>query len=969
MMAKRFLQIIIGSLLLVFSLPGSGVMRIRCGLSSGPQTPVADVQARKGPIGSVIFLVSLDAHVNLAKGIALDEGAGRLFILDQNPSEFGSRVQAFRVNLVGGRLPRLTYLPDESFEVFSSKGALTSPRGLAFGVEGTQKVLYTLNSKNARGDDSFESELWRIEIAGRSAQIINLNRDVFDLRGAEALSVAYDSSNQVLVTFDASHGLVSPDTPRGDAERVKRGILRFKVFGQSNPGDSWVFKDLNCHLSWALEGSPSLQRKILPDNGRIEIVKNKRTHFLSYGLTWMSWDRGAGESKLGYILATAQEKITEKPESCFTYADRQRIYAAEGPTGRALFAFELPPVNRKAAPKVIRHLAYGFCSLWVMATDDTSRPFRNEIIGIEIRNYAEAENGPRHFRRLEMSLQAEPKGTGCGKNCGDIHHYFARPHGLSVQAHQDIYLPSESVTTEIYNPASGEQVVFSLGDIPAQTISKLSYDPMGDSKQRQYYYDVHWTNPEDRFEYRSVYGVDLWHSTRYSFIYPHLVSDDATYRAPFVGTDLALTPPKDDIALYDFTGHGPDFEAFVTRVIDYIRAKYGVEPDMTNPYWIARNVQEYILDHYSYPSEAVPTTMYPSAGHYPGGPAWFKAAGSASATLWDPRLTESAVVADNVNMCVSAAILFNGVMRFLGIPSRWVGTFQEKGHAYRNDKGEDIVSSDIRRFADLNRNGIFDGKDYKLFSFGHMTTEIYLGRVYGWVKFEGTPDRPGDLDGDGVENEIDDYKYVDPVDGWTHRPAGQIEQVDRIGGESKIGPDENSIYLSMGIDKAPPFFGEEQSYNLRQKASAHWNTATPHGYPLDENRWRRGVLRSALELAVTVDAVDQRGKRRVVFSVADLPKWRHLASGERMEIVQYRMEEGDNPRPVDTVVVERDIVWDTATGTTAVEIDEDLFRRGAFRVMVRLQNDPIVGGASGVIQFSGRNAGPQAGSSFRAYGK
>ena len=95
--------------------------------------------------------------------------------------------------------------------------------------------------------------------------------------------------------------------------------------------------------------------------------------------------------------------------------------------------------------------------------------------------------------------------------------------------------------------------------------------------------------------YSSRYEIDLWTNPYKKFVYPHRVDRD---RDALAGTDYLADDPE----LYNLSDTATYAAFHTSEFATHIREKYGVEADMQNPYWAARNVVEYIQDNYYYPS-------------------------------------------------------------------------------------------------------------------------------------------------------------------------------------------------------------------------------------------------------------------------------------------------------------------------------------------------------------------------------
>ncbi len=178
------------------------------------------------------------------------------------------------------------------------------------------------------------------------------------------------------------------------------------------------------------------------------------------------------------------------------------------------------------------------------------------------------------------------------------------------------------------------------------------------------------------------------------------------------GTDYLA----DDPVLYNLSDTAT-YDAFMQRVAAHIAKKYGIEADMQNAYWAARNVVEYIQDNYYYPnpSKRIPATVDYDRQHYDANPGNLKI--ELSAKPYD----KTQIIA-----CSGTSVMVAGAMRHLGIPARWLGTGTPRGP-------EDW---------DKNANGLMDPEETAVCTNGHRYSQVWLGSRYGWICFDATPSKP-----------------------------------------------------------------------------------------------------------------------------------------------------------------------------------------------------------------------------------
>ncbi len=420
----------------------------------------------------------------------------------------------------------------------------------------------------------------------------------------------------------------------------------------------------------------------------------------------------------------------------------EHIYCAEAATGRGLFYFERP------APGT--GLAFGDGVLWIAAgVRGPDRVYRVNVT----KNPDAYFEGPKVPRRLVMTIQTRPETenpnsthdasgaskagaseTGASKagasetgasETGTVRHFYSRPCGYELLHRQGVWPETETV--------------LDLSKAENATISNLTLDPAGDTASRQIMQCVEYASAPLR-TYSSRYEIDMWTSPYKKFVYPHRANTD---RKPLAGADYL----GDDPDLYNLKDK-KTYAEFVARVRSHIMAKYGVEADLRNPYWAARNVVEYIQDSYYYPnrSKRKPATVDYDRKHYDANP------GNLKIELSDRPYDKTQIIA-----CSGTSVMVTGAMRYLGIPARWLGTGTPEG----------------TRDWDANRNGLLDGDELQPCTNGHRYTQVWLGSHYGWICFDATPSKP----------HLNDYDPAPPLQSqWRYmtRAAGGHRKENRI---------------------------------------------------------------------------------------------------------------------------------------------------------------------------------------------
>jgi hypothetical protein len=449
-------------------------------------------------------------------------------------------------------------------------------------------------------------------------------------------------------------------------------------------------------------------------NGNI-FISFDASRYLDYslrvkrGIIKLAWNQ-AYDGKLEFVkhLPDSGERIShaiafmelEGARYLWGTVGSEWIYSADAATGRGLFHFRSP--GAAAHDPKIWGLAYGAEYLWV--SEDGEGPDRIHKVNV-IHNPDAAYEGPRILRHLTLSIESNPEENV--QEAGKVYHYYSRPYDYEQLGNQGIWPSSEKVKD--------------LSDSGAGTIKPFTYDPAGDKSSRQHMSLVEYASAPSR-RYSSQYEIDLWTSRYRKFVYPHRVNRDISR---LKGTDYL----EDDLELYNLK-NTDIYDSFFERVRDHIRDKYGIEADLSHPYWAARNCLEYIQDHYYYPSrpKRKPAAVDYENQHYDANP------GSLKIDLSRNEYDKNQIIA-----CSGTSVMLAGAMRYLGLEARWLGT------------GNERLPADW----DTNGNGLLDEGESAGVTSGHRYSQVWLGSNYGWVCFDATPTRP-------------DFNDFDPVP--PHRP-------------------------------------------------------------------------------------------------------------------------------------------------------------------------------------------------------
>ncbi len=549
------------------------------------------------------------------------------------------------------------------------------------------------------------------------------------------------------------------------------------------------------------------------------------------------------------------------------------LYCAEALAGRGLFHFARPRSGQDS--RLGWGLAFGAGSLWV----PEQAGGRGRIHRVNVtRNLDAPVEGGRALRHLIMEITTEPEGAEAKP--GKVFHNYSRPYAYAQLGNQGAWPETEKA-----GDASG------AGNA---SVRAITMDPAGDAASRQFMSVVEYAEAPAR-AYTSRYEIDMWTNTSRTFVYPHRVDLD---RRALQGTNYL----EDDPVLYNLQARRTD-EEFIDRVRGHIAAKYGVPADMANPYWAARNIVEYIQDSYYYPSPAkrVSASVDYGRSHYDANP------GNLKIELSNRPYDKTQIIA-----CSGTSVMVAGAMRFLGFPTRWLGTGTPVGpDAWDADKDGFLTESETAGVSN-----------------GHRYDQVWLGSHYGWVCFDATPTLPDDLDFDPAPPLQTQWRYMNRT------AAGHLKDqriVFNVG--SKLIP---QLYRDFEYDEELDVInncGGAQRYNLQGKFDK------PEAWKLAEHR-------ISVRNVCFVDGVRVEGAgtaRGVAWTLRGA--WAK-DPGARLEVVLQRVDpEGGRPR--DLAVLRGDLKAESGRA----EVDLGGFHGAGLRIAVRKAGDPETGGASAALSL------------------
>jgi len=569
-------------------------------------------------------------------------------------------------------------------------------RGLAFdNVSPEAPRLFVLDASNKIfvykvGRDLKLTETYDLPTDGRS-----------ELKGVRGLAFSQDGDRPILyfLNYDRSGGITS-QLWRCDFEREE-------------------FTTIN--LAWYTYCIG--EREVLDlvhDNGKLLICfdasgYNNNDLRVQRGIIELKWNQGY-DDKLEFVKHMPDSgQYVCRGITCmnldgvrylFATAGSDSIYSAQAETGRGLFYFDAPASADEDRP--LWGLTFGDDSLWVM--EGITGPDRVHRVNVT-KNLDEPYIGPKMLRRIKMTIHTRPEKEGY-RHPGEVYHYYSRPYASDVIPNQGNFPETE--------------IIEDTSNAPNATAKRFTYDPAGDKSSRQHMAMVEYADAPAR-EYSSRYGIDMWMGSYRTYVYPHRVNRDLSALA---GTNYL----EDDPNLFNLT----DTEAygsFHERVKAHMLQKYGVLPDMKNPYWVVRNAVEYIQDHYYYPSRPhrKPATVDYDNHHYDANPGNLKI--DLSSRPYDKT---------QITACSGTSVMLAGAMRFLGFEARWLGTGNERN----------------RSQWDRNDNRLIDEGEAAIVSSGHRYTQVWLGSHYGWICFDATPTKPDDMDYDPVPPLKSQWRYM-----------------------------------------------------------------------------------------------------------------------------------------------------------------------------------------------------------------
>jgi len=496
--------------------------------------------------------------------------------------------------------------------------------------------------------------LWRYDMLHKLWDTVDLNSPIFGVDNRELLGLEYYNGD-VFIGYDTA----------GMTDDVRHGILQLKVVTESGGTDWW---------SLAKAADPSVIVADLPNSGRGPWPGTAYDRDPCRGLAAMV----LGDTF--YLWGTTL--------GC-------NIYSADGVTGRGLFYFESPPYTDGKRYYSLYDLAFGDNYLWAVERIDGNH---NAIHKIKVATDFDVPlQSGRHVRRITMTLhQDSTGGIGLGRSPNGVLHSYMLPNSYALRPNQDRDLAS----------------LTDWGS-KAFVVDSSTYDPAGDTSSEQEKRDVHFTSTWPAKELDSNQTIDVWTSDYQNFVYPHLCST-----ASVPSADYLTTSGSDSKYINGLNTSATTYGSFMSEVNATMVAEYGPTAISTNPYWIARNISEFLREHFNY-GPLAKADMKPGEG------------------VWNPvqyklqRYLEGDVDHDLLT-CSSTAFVTEALCRSVSVPARWVGTTRFRD-SFKNSYG-DTVSWDTDGDGLMGSSEGSHDQDY------HRWAEVWLGPTYGWQRFDGTPD-------------------------------------------------------------------------------------------------------------------------------------------------------------------------------------------------------------------------------------
>lgn len=592
---------------------------------------------------------------------------------------------------------------------------LVNPRGFTYAREVSGDVFYFLDYEDGQAGQK-KGLLYRYDVDNKDLTFLDLRQQLGD---KEVFGVTKQGDN-LYVSYDPG----SYDT---HSLRVRRGLLSISVADSPSVTADSNGQTVKRPLDWhnAVSGKPVVNG-YMPGPGPWEETADISESDQLAILNGYTTETGEKTSSIVHYSRALTAMTIENTNYLWGTVGNEYLYLLDSKSGRGIFFFDRPG---STASNIWDTVAYGGGNLWVAEqVSDKLLVYRLNVLDSMLVQPEEKlirlpilpDLGTKRLREMIMEITSEAVSD---VPSGNVYHTFCHPYSDSaIILNQGVL----NIATEVNN----------LTPDADYTVANLYLNPAGDPANMQHYTQVTYpvAGAASGAKYRTEFYISLWTREVRQVVWPHLVQNK--HGGP-VGTNYL----DDDNVLYGIVSDPESYADFIDRVIEAIADKHEllepeqVSEEMENPYWAARNIVEYILDHYHYPNDD-PFFAYCDfdSGHYNSHPGNLKAALSAD-DRWD----------NNIIACSGTGALVAGTLRSIGIPSIWVGSSQESKKLIPNE-------------------ALFltHGVEAEV-SNGHRWNKVWLGFPYGWQDIDATPRRPEELAYDQKPAEISQVNLMNRV--------------------------------------------------------------------------------------------------------------------------------------------------------------------------------------------------------------
>jgi hypothetical protein len=551
------------------------------------------------------------------------------------------------------------------------------------------------------------------------------------------------------------------------------------------------------------------------------------------------------------------------------------IYLLDYMTGRGIFFFDLPHSSTlKATSNAC--LTFGAGHLWTADQSDNNPVVHRVNIQANLKL---PYTGSKHFREINMQLTSHVK-DNVKTARGNVFHTFCHPFPSNVVGRQGII--SNSVKSR------------DVSNVPGSKIEVFHYYPANDTAIRQEYTLATYSaeaNPEIR-NFITEFHAIIWTREYKQFVYPHLVSRDSGPQ----GTRYL----EDDTMLYNFKSDPTVYGDFIKRVKKYISDEYNIVPDMDNPYWASRNIVEYVTENYHYPKdeEGFYATYDFKKGNYNANPGNLKA-----------ELSADGNYTDNIIACSGTGSMVCGALRFLGIPTQWIGVSQEV-------TSESWTTPDNDEFLEENEE-VHMGN-------GHRYNHVWLGDFYKWQRFDATPLKPDGIKFDKKPKEVSQWVLMQKSASGVE-PRRVIQTI-----QSEFWP---NLYMSTRTDK-----NEVNSFG-----STRYNLLGTYSFPEDFELSQNQITSNAIQFIHDIKTEIDNNLTGIVSWKVD-GNWGIDPEAKLMVVLEKELEKKNNEDKAKYeeigILANNLLITDKS-----IKVDLSKYPSGSYRILVIKAGDPAIGNA------------------------